>query len=229
MTLKELKKSLALWERREAVRKELHTRAQADLMEARRLDVHPRQHLVDRRDLRSKQLREARDMIARRKEQIAKKKANQPLREKAFAEAVKDLGVREQGGNNRGPAVEKIILEAGGYIGEPWCGDAVYVWYKRAGSKSPSRAWAYVPTLQNLLTKVKNPKRGHVVIYNWNGGVADHTGLFDRWANDSGWFYAIEGNTSKDSKVSDSRAGGDGVHRRLRHVSEVDSFRRVLR
>lgn len=70
MTTAQLRASLALWQRRERKRKELHTRAQADLDQARRDRVHPRQHLVDRRDLRSRQLKEARDTIARREAQL---------------------------------------------------------------------------------------------------------------------------------------------------------------
>lgn len=73
MTLSWLKASLALWERRERARKRLHTSAQQELLEARADDAHPRQELVDRRDLRSRQLKEARARIALRERQIAEK------------------------------------------------------------------------------------------------------------------------------------------------------------
>ena len=66
----ELEKSLAVWKRRESVRKRLHTVAQQDLYEARAEDEHPRQELVDRRDKRSAQLKEAREMIKRREDQL---------------------------------------------------------------------------------------------------------------------------------------------------------------
>lgn len=66
-----LRASLALWEARVVARKALHTKAQADLSRARAKNVHPRQALVDRRDLRSKQLDEARRMVALRGRQIA--------------------------------------------------------------------------------------------------------------------------------------------------------------
>lgn len=62
--------SLAVWEARVIARKALHTKAQRDLERARMADTHPRQHLVDRRDLRSLQLAEARRMVALRKRQI---------------------------------------------------------------------------------------------------------------------------------------------------------------
>lgn len=66
-----LRRSLTLWERREAYRKRKHTEAQAELERARRDDVHPRQHLVDRRDKWSRLLADARAMIERREHQIA--------------------------------------------------------------------------------------------------------------------------------------------------------------
>lgn len=62
--------SLVKWQARVIVRKALHTKAQRDLTSARKADLHPRQHLVDRRNLRAQQLKEARDMVTLRKEQI---------------------------------------------------------------------------------------------------------------------------------------------------------------
>jgi hypothetical protein len=149
-----------------------------------------------------------------------------PLRLKAFAYAEDALGIREVGGNNRGPEVEAIIRSNGGVPGEPWCGDFVAYCYLKAGAKSVVRAWAAVRYLAKLLAGVSRPRRGHVVIFSF-----DHTGMFDRWAPEygAGKFLTIEGNTGKDGAVSDSSGGGDGVHRRLRHVSQVSSFRRVIR
>jgi hypothetical protein len=170
----------------------------------------------------------AKRVIARRQKQLA---AFKPLRVRAYEQAVKDLGILEQGGNNRGPAVEAIIRENGGIVGEPWCGDAVAHWYRQAGSKVVQRGWASTIWLLANLLRVKTVAKGHVVVYNFGSGGAKHTGLFERWAREvgPGWFHAIEGNTGKDSRSSDSTAGGDGVHRRLRHTSDVAGFRRVLK
>lgn len=151
-----------------------------------------------------------------------------PLRERAWQEMQKliDEKVTEQGGNNRGPAVEAIIRANGGVPGEPWCGDTVAYCYLKAGAKSVVRAWASVSWLNKLLSKVLKPQRGHVVTY-----VFDHTGLFDRWAPElgKGYFYAGEGNTGNVGAVSDSQTGADGVKLKIRNVSEVASFRRVAR
>lgn len=138
--------------------------------------------------------------------------------------------VRESGGNNRGAKVEAIIKRAGGTPGEPWCGDAVAAAYLDAGinAKYVTRAWAYVPTLARVLTAVRNPRPGHVVIFDFqNDGVADHTGLFLRWTNrKKGLFQAVEGNTRPGTATSDA-GGGEGVHIRDRHTSQVAGFRRI--
>lgn len=62
--------SLALWQARVIARTALDARAQRDLDKARRENVHPRQHLVDRADLRAKQLAEARRMVAKRRREL---------------------------------------------------------------------------------------------------------------------------------------------------------------
>ena len=162
-------------------------------------------------------------IVARRLKQYL---AALPLREKAADVLVgwAKAGVVEQGGNNRGREVEKIIRANGGVPGEPWCGDTVAAGYLKAGSKSVQRAWASVSALSRLLDRVGNPKRGHVVIYDFS-----HTGLFLRWIDrKAGTFKAVEGNTGTGGAVSDS-SGGDGVHVRERHMSQVVGFRRVVR
>lgn len=150
-----------------------------------------------------------------------------PRRVKALEEARRDLDVRETAGNNWGGEVTKMIRAVGWSFPVAWCGVAVAMWYIRAGSDRAGKAWSYVPTLEKLLTRVRSPKPGHVVIYNWNGGVPDHTGLFERWVVKGETFIAIEGNTRPGTAASDA-GGGEGVHRRTRSVSEVSSFRRVL-
>lgn len=139
-------------------------------------------------------------------------------------------GVHEKGGNNRGPEVETIIRRAGGTPGEAWCGDAVAAAALIAGvsARYVTRAWAYVPTLARVLAKVRNPKAGHVVIYDFQpDGTADHTGLFWKWVDrNAGVFLAVEGNTGTGGARSDGTS--DGVHVRTRYVSQVAGFRRII-
>lgn len=137
--------------------------------------------------------------------------------------------VHEKGGNNRGAEVETIIRKAGGTPGEPWCGDAVAAAYLTAGihPRYVTRAWAYVPTLARVLARVRNPRAGHIVTYDFQGdGVEDHTGLFLRWVDrNAGIFKAVEGNTGTGGARSDGQ--GDGVHTRTRYTSQVAGFRRI--
>lgn len=203
--------SLALWRRRLAVRQRL-------LRSARKANIGPR---IERRKL---QVREAETMIAHREQQLA---AANPLRVRALRLAVEDLDVRETAGNNWGGKVTTMIRGNDGTGPEPWCGDAVAYWYRRAGSKLVRRAWASTIWLLAKLTPVRQPLAGHVVVYDFDGsGNAKHTGLFERWIVRGESFSAIEGNTNPSSSASDS-GGGEGVHRRTRNLSTVAGFRRV--
>jgi hypothetical protein len=173
---------------------------------------------------REKQVAEAERWIKTRTAQINKHK---PLRLRAYDQAVALIGVMEQGGNNRGPMVSKIITGNGGMIGEPWCGDTMAYVYRAAGSKAVTRAWASVYFLGRVagLKTVKDPQRGDIVRYKF-----DHTGMFDEWKDRGrGDFYALEGNTGPFGAVSDSATGGDGVYRKVRNINQVENFRRVLK
>lgn len=213
MSRSQLKASLRLWRRRLAYRE-------------RRLRVSERHHRPNSVAKWRKHAERAQLMVKRRERQL---RENKPMRERA-ADVMKAWArkpVREQGGNNVGAAVEEIIREGGGTKGDPWCGWAVAAAYKRAGSKTVTRAWGYVPTLEYLLTRVARPRRGHVVIFNFDGGVPDHTGLFEK-DNGDGTIEVWEGNTRPGTAASDA-GGGEGVYLRTRPKSQIQSVRRVLR
>lgn len=103
---------------------------------------------------------------------------------RALNEARKLLGTLEQGGNNRGPTVDKIIRENGGTPGEAWCGDFDAHCYRKAGSKSVTRSWAAVRFLGRISgqgrIKTSQLRAGDILI--WDG----HTNLFAGWATSSG-------------------------------------------
>ena len=150
-----------------------------------------------------------------------------PLSERAYNVAKTLIGVMEQGGNNAGPMVSKIIHENDGSGPEPWCGDFMAYVYRHAGSKVVQRAWAAVRFLGFLTGQqiVKEPKRGDIVCYEF-----DHTGMFVRWVNKAtGEFEAIEGNTTATGAVSDSSTGGDGVYLKRRNRSQVSRWVHVIR
>lgn len=158
--------------------------------------------------------------------------AKKPLRARALAEALQLCGTLEQGGNNTGPMVSKIIHANDGDIGEPWCGDFVAFCYRLAGSTSVQRFWASVAMLGNL-TRVRSPKTGHIVRFTFS-----HTGLFGHFCDSNGrevsrqvatHIRTREGNTGASGAVSDSSTGGDGVYEKIRPIGLVLDYRRVLR
>ena len=151
------------------------------------------------------------------------KRLRPPLRVRAYREAKRLIGIMEQGGNNRGPAVERIIKANAGYVGEPWCGDFVAYCYRRAGSRRVTRSWAAVRFLRGLLGihVTRHPKRGDLVTFRFS-----HVGIFVRHVR-PGLIETIEGNTGASGAVSDSATGGDGVYRKLRETSLVEDYLRV--
>lgn len=166
----------------------------------------------------------------RRKVQFAERKVAfwtrkaLPMRLRALEAAKSLVGVMEEGGNNRGPVVNRIILANDGAIGEPWCGDFVAYCYRQAGSKAVTRSWASVRLLGSVagVERVSKPLAGDLVRFNF-----DHVGMFVR---DAGAFIeTIEGNTGASGAVSDSATGGDGVYRKRRPKSLVADYLRVTK
>lgn len=158
--------------------------------------------------------------IAYLRDRIAHKKATEPLRLKAHAVAEGLIGVMEEGGNNTGAQVGKIIRANDGYIGEPWCGDFVAYCYRLAGSKAVQRAWASVSALGGLagVERTSSPRKGDLVRFTF-----DHVGMFEE-DNGNGTITTIEGNTGDSGAVSDSKTGGDGVYRKIRDKSLVADY-----
>jgi hypothetical protein len=162
-----------------------------------------------------------------------------PLRLKALAEAKRHIGDKERTGHN-----DIWVTDWYGLRG-PWCAMYVTYCYDKVGSKAfakppappsslhpGSGTYAYVPFMvsdarfgRNGLQVVSSPQPGDIVCYDWDGGVADHTGLFEKWRDRSrGKFIAVEGNTA----VGNDSNGGE-VMERSRHFSQVETFVRVGR
>lgn len=156
-------------------------------------------------------------------------------REKALTEAKKWIGTKERTGRN-----DVLFSDWYGLHG-PWCAMFVTYCYVKAGSKAfapglhppsglhpGSGTYCYVPYIvydasrnANGLSLVSQPRAGDIVCYDWDGGVADHTGLFVKWL-DGDTFQAVEGNTS----VNNQSNGGE-VMLRTRQRSQVEAFVRV--
>jgi hypothetical protein len=148
-----------------------------------------------------------------------------PLRERAYKVATSLVGVMEQGGNNMGPMVTRIIRENGGSGPEPWCGDTMAYCYRHAGSHSVSRPWASVRLVGTLLgiRRTSTPQRGDLVRFTF-----DHIGMYVREL-EGGMVETVEGNTGAAGAVSDSATSGDGVYRKHRPKTLVHDYLRVSR
>lgn len=204
-----LRASLAIWTRRK------HYRARR-LKAAQKVGAKTRiahwRRLTD----------QAQYWIDRRRSQLNRA---QPLRVRAFNEARKLVGVMEEGGNNRGAAVERIIHEGGGLPGQAWCGWFCAAVYKRAGSRAVEWRWGAVRLLSSVsgVKRVSTPLPGDLVRFTF-----DHVGLFEK-DNGDGTITTVEGNTGATGAVSDSATGGDGVYRKRRPKSQVNDYLRVTR
>jgi len=160
---------------------------------------------------------------ARRKARLKADKGK-PLREKAFAQAVKHLGVKESPPNSN-----KVFFSKWYGVVGPWCAMFVTFCYVKAGSQSAFKQggnWAFCPFMlanaragENHLAVTKKPQRGDVVLYGFGGSIAKHIGLFERFTDSSGNFTAIEGNTA-----TGNDANGGEVMRRKRNRSQVLAF-----
>jgi CHAP domain len=130
------------------------------------------------------------------------------------------VGIREEGGNNRGPMVKLIQETIGGADGEAWCMSFVQTCIAYAevktGVKSPLPAGEHCMTVFNEAPKssrVKTfPARGAVIIWKHGKGPAGHTGFF--LEADGNQMKTIEGNTESglDSRGNVERDGGGVYH-----------------
>lgn len=157
---------------------------------------------------------------------------------KAWQAAGKDLGVREQGGNNSGPDVARIIRDGGGNPADkpPWCVYGVAHWFKDAGSEADwDRAWGAVRNVDEIPgVKIRSTgKHGHPVRFTF-----DHIGLFGYYCDYLGkrvrrsratHILTREANTGASGAVSDSKGGGDGVYEKVRPLALVADYLEVTK
>lgn len=112
------------------------------------------------------------------------------------------VGIRESGGNNRGPLVELIQDTLGKAEGEPWCMSLVQTciaWAElRTGKISPIFASEHCMTVWNSTPKAQRvksiPAPGAIIIWRHGAGPSGHTGATIS-AVENDHFRAVEGNT----------------------------------
>jgi len=174
------------------------------------------------------------DYRMRQKRRMKRSSINRAMRAGALRSALLKVGLAENPqGSNRN------LLTRWWFSGEtaaPWCAISVSNSYIQHGSKAFVRGknYAYVPFMETAaaqgdkgLARVSadNVRGGDVVTFDFNGGVADHVGIFSHWVDKhAGLFEAIEGNT-------DAAGGAEGGQqlKKERPMSQVSQFIRVLK
>lgn len=111
------------------------------------------------------------------------------------------VGIREEGGNNKGPLVKLLQETIGEAEGEAWCMSFVqtclaYV-EEKLSMESPVEASEHCLTVWNNTPKsmrVKSiPAPGAIAIWRHGNSTSGHTGVVTEW--NKSWFEAVEGNT----------------------------------
>lgn len=149
------------------------------------------------------------------------------LRDRALALAERFVGVRESGGRNRGPQIERWLANVNMEPGQPWCAAFVYSMFAESAAglgidnpipkaASVAKLWAKAP--EHMRTDRCN--RGAVFIHftdpdkPWSTG---HTGFV--YGVDGDFALTVEGN-SNDAGNRD----GDGVWHQRRPRSYMFGF-----
>lgn len=149
---------------------------------------------------------------------------------------VAHLGVKESpAGSNHQPFSPMI----GAPNNVPWCDIFVscclYIgahYIQCQGMHAPgviAKGCTYVPTTEawlrahNMWVGRSQPQPGYIAIFNWDGGLADHVGIVERYLG-GGQFLSIEGNTS----YGNNSNGGESM-RRTRYLTQVDGFGKLRR
>lgn len=171
----------------------------------------------------------------RMKRRLKKINHRRVMRTTALKSAMKKVGLKETPqGSNHNYLTDWWYGRKGAQAA--WCCISVSDSYIDAGSTAFKRGdiEAYVPFLENYaadgrhgLMRIKKSevKPGDVVTFNFDGGVADHVGIFIEWINEvSGTFRCVEGNT-------DAAGGAEGGEQMVRDRSMplVSQFIRVMK
>ncbi len=139
------------------------------------------------------------------------------------------VGVREEGGPNKGVWVEIFQKAADGKAqGEPWCMSFVQYCVKQAAKQLgilPPKPFSDSADTEHCMTawnktpaqaRYKEPKPGLIVIWKKGSTQSGHTGIVVAADLAVGLMLTIEGNTGPDS--SEVKREGDGVYLKTRAI-----------
>lgn len=137
--------------------------------------------------------------------------------------ALAEKGVREVGGQNRGPRVEEYLRRVHAKPGDPWCAGFVgFIGTEVLGEHWPLPKVPGTWTLHDFAKRhgilSKTPRRGSVFLLYSEKRKSWHTGFVVEVLAD-GSVATIEGNTNAAGEHD-----GDGVHEKIRRYGPVDRF-----
>ena len=145
-------------------------------------------------------------------------------REKLVNTAIAEIGVQEEGGNNRGKRIGEYLASTGLKQGHPWCAAFTKFVYDQNGlNTTGATAWSptWFPKSRTYWTKGEDPESLQQAdifgLHYKNLGRIGHVGLIEKV--EDGWIYTIEGNTGSD-QVRD----GDVVRRHRRSIKTISKI-----
>ena len=151
------------------------------------------------------------------------------LGEEVLKVAQSQIGVYEQGGDNKGPEVVNYLAEVGLEAGNPWC-SAFAIWCIHQVEKK-SKKISKVYKSGHVMTMWRNtpesekmwlPKKGAIAIWRYGDSEKGHCGIVESVDDFGVEFVSIEGN-SKAGNPAIVREG-DCVDRHTRSLNHSDSF-----
>lgn len=142
-------------------------------------------------------------------------------REKLVQTAIAEIGVREEGGNNRGERIGEYLAATGLGQGHPWCAAFTKFVYDQNGIPTTgATAWSpsWFPKSRTYWLKGQDPLAIRPAdtfgLHYANLGRIGHVGLIEKV--EDGWLYTIEGNTG-----DDQGRDGDVVRRHRRSIKTI--------
>lgn len=148
--------------------------------------------------------------------------------------ALASIGIREEGGANKGRLVRLMTDTVGGPGVIPWCMAAVQSWIayaeEKCGAKSPIVATEHCMTCWNTTPKAQRvkifPAPGAIIIWRHGTSAAGHTGIF--LEGNRLQFSAVEGNTGGGlDSTGEIVREGDGVYKTKRKFGHIGNMKLV--
>lgn len=143
------------------------------------------------------------------------------VRDRLVHRAQHEIGVREEGGNNRGERIGEYLATTNLPQGHPWCAAFTKWVYEQEAVPTPgANAWSpsWFPASRTVYMKhgdTRNIRKADIFgIYYPNLKRIGHVGIIEKM--ESGWLYTIEGNTGDDQGRE-----GDVVRRHRRSLRQV--------